>query len=122
LPLSSRFRAWSICCRDSFGFGPGRTPRAGCFHAGAGALDNEAPLKFREGGENVKDQLAARRRGADVIGERPEIDRALAKLLYQGDEVAQAAGQKVQFPDNERVAVLQAFQATLQGGALGGGS
>jgi len=40
------FPAWSICCRYSFGFGPGRAPRAGSLHAGAIVFDNQASLKF----------------------------------------------------------------------------
>jgi hypothetical protein len=64
------FRACSICCRDSFGLGPGLTPRArAAFIPARVAFDNQAALKFREGGEHMKDQPAARCRGVDVLGE-----------------------------------------------------
>ncbi len=44
------------------------------------------------------------------------------EVIEHGHKVAQAAGQAVKFPDNERVAVLQRLEATEQGRALGGGS
>jgi hypothetical protein len=44
------------------------------------------------------------------------------EVIEHGHEVAQAAGQPVEFPDNERVAVLQRLEAAEQGRALGGGS
>ncbi len=47
---------------------------------------------------------------------------APVEVIEHADEVAQAAGQAVKFPDNERVAVLQRLEATEQGRALGGGS
>src|SRR5216683_750175 len=47
---------------------------------------------------------------------------ALVEVIEHGHKVAQAAGQPVKFPDNERVAVLQRLEATEQGRALGGGS
>ena len=47
---------------------------------------------------------------------------ALMEVIEHGHKVAQAAGQAVKFPDNERVAVLQRLEATEQGRALGGGS
>src|SRR5216683_1043996 len=47
---------------------------------------------------------------------------ALVEVIEHGNKVAQAAGQPVKFPDNERVAVLQRLEATEQGRALGGGS
>ncbi len=47
---------------------------------------------------------------------------ALVEVIEHGQKVAQAAGQPVKFPDNERVAVLQRLEATEQGRALGGGS
>src|SRR5713226_4939733 len=47
---------------------------------------------------------------------------ALAEVSQHVQKVAQAAGQPVKFPDNERVAVLQRLEATEQGRALGVGS
>src|SRR5713101_5679057 len=44
------------------------------------------------------------------------------EVIEHCHKVAQAAGQAVKFPDNERVAVLQRLEATEQGRALGGGS
>ena len=41
----------------------------GGLHPGACAFDNQAALKFREGGEHMKDQLAARCCGLDILGE-----------------------------------------------------
>jgi hypothetical protein len=74
------------------------------------------------GSEDLKDQLAARRRGVDFLGEIPEIDFTLVEVLHHSNEVAQAAGQPVDFPDDKRVIVLQHLEATEKGGALGGGS
>src|SRR5216683_6279481 len=47
---------------------------------------------------------------------------ALVEAFEHAHQVAQAAGQPVEFPDNQRVAVLQRLEATEQGRALGGGS
>ena len=47
---------------------------------------------------------------------------ALVEVIEHGHEVAQAAGQPVEFPDDERVAILQHLEAAEQGRALGGGS
>jgi hypothetical protein len=47
---------------------------------------------------------------------------SLMEVIEHAHEVAQAAGQLVEFPDDQRVAVLQRLEATEQGRALGGGS
>jgi hypothetical protein len=44
------------------------------------------------------------------------------EVIEHADEVAQAAGQLVEFPDNQRIAVLQGLEATEQSRALGVGS
>ena len=75
-----------------------------------------------KGGEDLKDQLAARRRGVDFPGEIAEIDATLAEVPPHSNEVAQAAGQPVDFPDDKRVVVLQHLKATEKGTALAGGS
>src|SRR5216684_2618292 len=47
---------------------------------------------------------------------------ALVEVIEHAHQVAQAAGQSVEFPDNQRVPILQRFEATEQGRALSGGS
>ena len=47
---------------------------------------------------------------------------ALMEVIEHSHEVAQAAGQPVEFPDNQRVAVLQRLKATEQGRAFSVGS
>ena len=62
----------------------------------------------------MKYQLAARCAGVDFLGERPKMYAPLMEVIEHADEVAQAAGQAVEFPDNQRVAVLQCLEATEQ--------
>ncbi len=50
------------------------------------------------------------------------MDPAFVEVLDHGNEVAQAAGYAVEFPDGERVAVFQCFEAMGEGRALDGGS
>jgi len=99
LPSSINFRAWSICCRDSFGFGSAPDASRPCgLHAFAGALDNQTSLELSKGGEDMKNQCSSRCRRADFLRERPELNAALVEVLHHGDEVAQAAGQPVELP------------------------
>lgn len=97
-------------------------PQSGRLHAFAGSLDDKAAFKFGERGENVKGEFAAWDRGVDFFGERTEVNDALVEVLNDGNEVAQAAGQPVELPNGERVAVPQCFEATGEGRALRGGS
>jgi hypothetical protein len=55
--------------------------------------------------------------GVDLLREGTEFDAALPEVVEHGDQVAQAAAQAVEFPDEERVAVLQCLEATEQGWA-----
>jgi len=47
------------------------------------------------------------------------MNAAPVEVIEHAHEVAQAARQPVEFPDNQRVAVLQCFETTEQGSALG---
>src|SRR5712691_8249512 len=47
---------------------------------------------------------------------------ALVEIIEHAHQVAQSASQPVEFPDNQRVAVLQRLEATEQGRAFSGGS
>ena len=47
---------------------------------------------------------------------------ALVEVIEHAHQVAHAAGQSVEFPDNQRAPILQRFEATEQGRALSGGS
>ena len=96
--------------------------RARCLHAFAGPLNDEAAFKLGQCAENVKDEFAAGGRGVDFFGERAEVIPAFVEVLNHGNEVAQAAGEPVEFPDGERIVILQGFEATGEGRALGRGS
>jgi len=50
------------------------------------------------------------------------MNAALVEVIEHADEVAQTAGQPVEFPHNQRIAVLQCLEATEQGRALSVGS
>jgi hypothetical protein len=86
--------------------------RSGCLHAFAGPLDNQTTFKLGQSAEDVKYQLAPRRRGVDFLGQRAEVNPALLEVLNHSDKVAQAAGEPVEFPDREAVAVFEAVEAT----------
>lgn len=69
-------------------------------------------------GEDMKYQRSAGCSGVDFLCEGTKRYAAFLEVLNHRYQVAHAAGQPVELPDYERVAVLQSFQATEQGRAL----
>src|SRR6266851_5033234 len=74
------------------------------------ALANEVALKLGRRAEDVEDQLAARRRGIDILLQAAEANVATLKLGDGVDQMPQRASQPVQFPDHERVTWPQLFE------------
>ena len=72
--MQHRFRRGDIFYRHARGPTACSASGLGCIQPGAGAFPDNRALKFREGAEFVKDQLAARRRGIDGFCERAQAD------------------------------------------------
>jgi hypothetical protein len=66
----------------------------------------------------MKNERAARCSGVDFFRERMKPDAALLEVVHHCNHVAHAAGQPVELPNYQRVAVLQRLKATEQGRAL----
>jgi len=87
-------------------------------HAGAGPLGNHAALKLGQDTDHLPHGAARGRFRVDVLGEGLELDAARAQIVQHGDQVAQAAAQPVQFPNDEGIAWLKRLETAEQGRAL----
>jgi hypothetical protein len=75
--------------------------------AGDGALADQLALELSERGEDTEYQFAGSGRRVDrrsLAAEHAEADAALCEVVHHIDEVAQAATQPIEFPDDEGVA------------------
>jgi len=92
-------------------------PGAGRRQARLGALDDQIPLKLRQGREDAEHQLARRRGGVDggtLAGQHLQADAAHGQLVNQVDQVAQIPPQPVQLPHHQGVAGPQSLDAGHQ--------
>jgi hypothetical protein len=84
-----------------------------------GALADQVALEFGQRCEDVEDQLAARRRGVDMLLQAFEADAARVERVHGFDQVLERAAEPVELPDDEGVALAQIVQRRLQAGAAG---
>jgi hypothetical protein len=63
----------------------------GGFHAGAGALGNQAAFQFGQDADHLPHGAAGGRLGVNVFGQGAKLDAVGAQIVQQGDEVAQTA-------------------------------
>ena len=94
-------------------------PGARGFEARPGALADEVALELGQGGEDVEDQLAARRRGVDMLLQAFEADAARVEGVDGIDQVREGAAEPVELPDDESVARAEVVQGGFQAGAVG---
>ena len=73
---------------------------------GAGAFADEVAFELGQGGEDVEDELAARRGGVDCLLQAAEPDAAVGQAGDGVDQVAQGAAEAVELPDDQGVAVV----------------
>ena len=90
----------------SFGPGGGET--------GRGALPDHRALELGEGADHLHHHAPGRGGGVDVLGDRPEAGARLADPLHDVQHVLQRAGQAVELPDNDRVALAQVVEQAVQ--------
>jgi hypothetical protein len=90
--------------------GPASSPfpsDSSCRQASLRPLPDDVPFKFRERPEDVEDQLAARGRRVDLLGERLKTDVAVIEFRDPGDEVLEGPAEPVKLPDNQGVVFPQ---------------
>jgi hypothetical protein len=96
--------------------GPGRGQPS------AGALADQVALELGQGGEDVEDELAARRGGADRLLETAEPDAAVGQAGDGVDQMSEGAAEAIQLPHDQGVAGAQLVQELLEGGPVGAGA
>ena len=64
----------------------------------------------------MKGELAARSRGVDVLRKGMKFDAALVQEDGRVDELAKGAGQAIQLPDNDDVALAGTVEELLSSG------
>lgn len=80
--------------------------RLGRRHARLGALADQLPLEFGKNREDTDNHAPVRAGRIDhrtLSRQHPQADPALAQILDQIDQVAQATAQPIQFPDHQNV-------------------
>ena len=68
-----------------------------------GAFANQIALKFSQCPHEMKDELPARSRRVDLLGQADELDAALFETFEQLNQVSQRAPSPVQLSDHERI-------------------
>jgi len=76
------------------------TTRPGRFQAGHGSFANQVALELSERPEHMEHQLPGWGAGVDSFGEGRKGNAALLQVLGQPNEVAEAATQAVEPPDD----------------------
>jgi hypothetical protein len=110
------------------GFGEGFRPAAdtasaaGSLQPGIDALPQDVPLELAKGSKQVKGQLAGRRRGVDVLGQRMQFDAALVQHGRGVKQLPEGTGQPVQLPDDHYIALARVIEQLHQFGPVGLGA
>ena len=79
-----------------------------------GAFADEAALELCKRGKQVEDQPATRRGGVQRFGQADQGHAALLQVLYDVNEMTQAAAEPVQPPDDQAVARSGALQCARE--------
>src|SRR5690606_20356930 len=98
------------------------TAGTGSGQAGDGPLPDQAVLELGQGTENVEHQSAASTGGVDGLGQGAEPDATLLQVIDDLDQILQRAGQAVELPYHQCVALAHGPQACDQLRAFPGGT
>ena len=81
-------------------------------------LLDQGPLELRERAEYVEQQLALRRGGVHLLGQRPEGDAPRLEVSHRGQQMGQRSAQPIQLPDDQAVARSDECQRLGQTGTI----
>jgi hypothetical protein len=102
---------------------PPRRPRArAAANPAVVAFADEVAFELGQGGEDMEDELAARRGRVDCLLQAPQPDPAVGQAGDGVDQVPQGPAEAVEFPDDEGVAGAELVQELGEGGAVGAGA
>ena len=93
-------------------------PRARGSQAGDGPLANEAMFELGQRAENVKHQSAAGTGGVNRLGQGPKADAPPIEVVNDVDQILQGAGQSIELPDQEGIALSEAAHTGSQFGPI----
>ena len=82
------------------------------------ALLDQRPLELRQRAEDMEQELALRRGGVHLLGERTERDAALLEVVHRGQQMRQRPAEPVQLPDHQAIAGPDEGQRLCQAGAV----
>ena len=68
--------------------------------------------------ENVEQELAVRRGGIHLLGQRTKGDTALLEVRHSGEEMRQRSAKSVQLPDDQAIAGFHEGQRLGQADAI----
>ena len=71
---------------------------------GLDPLPDQGPFELSERPKNVEQELALRRGGIHLLGQRTKGDTALLEIGHRGEEMRQRSAEPVQLPDHQAVA------------------
>ena len=91
---------------------------AGGGDAGGGAFADHGALELRERADHLHHHAAGRGGGVDVLGDRPEAGAGLGDPLHDVQHVLERAGQAIELPDDDRVALAQVVEHAVQLGPV----
>ncbi len=95
-----------------------RTASLGGLQSCARALDGQASLKLGKRTHHMKNQMTTRVAGVDGIGQAAEIYLTRTQLGHKANQMGKRAAKPVEFPNDERVTLVQRRKGTVQS-ALG---
>ena len=79
---------------------------------------NQGPFELRKRAKNVEQELALRRGGIHLLGQRTKGDAAVLESGHCGEEMRQRSAKSVQLPNDQAVAGLDESQRFGQAGPI----
>ena len=85
-------------------------------------LADDVALHLGEGGLDLQESAAHRRRGVERSVERPEADAARFQFVHEADQLAGEPAEAVEIEHDQHVAVAEIVEARLEAGPLDAGA
>jgi hypothetical protein len=82
---------------------------------GNNTLPDHGPFELGDSSEHLEHEFPNRAGGIDGFGQAFEADPCFLQPLQDGEQIMQATGDAVDFPDHKDVAALDALEALPQG-------